>query len=313
MSVATRDGSSTGYLLIGGTNKAGTTSVFRYLADHPQVCAADVKETGFFLEKATTGEAESRARYDAYFDGRRPAQILRVEASTGYLANAMICAPRIRFVLGCPKLMFILRNPVDRLWSYYNFQIGQLELEENLSFETFIELSLSVDLAAENRYPAIAPRHFQALRFGNYADNLRIFFDEFGRQNVLVTLFDDLQSDARAFMQRVARFASVDPAFYDEYRFHTSNKTFSSRIRWLHAAAVTTNRHFESFLNRHGGIKRHLVRVYKAANMRRGEQPLMTPAARERLVEYYAEDLAKLENLLGDPLPAGWKSDGCAD
>lgn len=39
------------YLIIGGTTKAGTTSIFRYLSAHPDVCASSLKETRFFLDK----------------------------------------------------------------------------------------------------------------------------------------------------------------------------------------------------------------------------------------------------------------------
>ncbi|MEW6715877.1 MAG: hypothetical protein AB1345_00005, partial [Chloroflexota bacterium] len=79
------------FLIIAGTTRAGTTSLFKYLSDHPDVCAASVKETGFFLDAdypnppPTKYRAEDGlSRYESYFSSC-PEKPVRLEATPGYL------------------------------------------------------------------------------------------------------------------------------------------------------------------------------------------------------------------------------------
>ena len=301
------------FLIIGGTNKAGTTSVFRYLADHPEVCAAHVKETAFFIQESGIDPVDVRLRYHRCFPVRRPGEWLLAEASTGYLANAAEVAPRIKSVLGDPRVVFMLRNPIDRLWSYYRFQIGQLQIDETISFEKFVDMSESISEGIAPAPRDVDQRHFHAMAMGRYANNIRIFFEALGSERVAVMFFDDLRNDPRTFMRKLASFAGISPDYYDDYEFHKANVTFSSRRSWLHKFAMSTNRRFESFLSRRPVVKRALVAAYKRINMRDEKAAPMPPVVRSRLANYYSSDLRELERLLGKKMPATWSINGRAD
>jgi hypothetical protein len=113
--------------LIIGASKAGTTSLYHWLARRPAVCPSRVKEVRYF-----NGHLERGPRwYAAQFAPRRGATVL-VEASPSYLWDPHVPA-RVRALLGAPRLIVLLREPVDRAWSQYwmNVRRGR----ETASFE----------------------------------------------------------------------------------------------------------------------------------------------------------------------------------
>jgi len=114
--------------LIAGTEKAGTTSVFVYLSQHPQVCASSRKETDFFRNEFSGDRQRDEAAYAGYFRKCTADQHILMEASPAYLGEADIVAPRIHALLPDAKLLFILREPIARLYSAYNFYVARLSI-----------------------------------------------------------------------------------------------------------------------------------------------------------------------------------------
>src|SRR5262245_41423321 len=115
------------FLIIGGASKAGTTSVFDYLAKHPQICPSRAKETRFFLDEDYPQPSEKRyyrdgpEAYLSFFakNGGREAD-WRLEATPDYLYSPN--TPRlIRQTLPNVQFIFILREPCSRLLSWYRF------------------------------------------------------------------------------------------------------------------------------------------------------------------------------------------------
>ncbi|HUM46243.1 MAG TPA: hypothetical protein PLD84_04915, partial [Chitinophagales bacterium] len=106
-------------LIIGGVHKAGTTSVFTYLSMHPEVCGSSTKEIGFFMPLKYGKEIPSMKEYATYFSHCDAAKRYRLEASPSYLYGKEVIAKRILQELGKDaKMVFIFRNPADRLFSF---------------------------------------------------------------------------------------------------------------------------------------------------------------------------------------------------
>ena len=125
--------------VIGGTEKAGTTSVFVYLSEHPEVCAASKKETDFFRGQFTGNTAQDRLNYAKYFDRCNTENSVVMEASPGYLGEAELVAPRMHSMIPDAKILFILRDPIDRLYSLYNFHVGKLNIPGEVSFQDYVK------------------------------------------------------------------------------------------------------------------------------------------------------------------------------
>jgi len=294
--------------LIGGTNKAGTTSVFRYLSEHPDVCGSNVKETGFFVNKNTGNYEQDRAQLGKYFAHCSPDQKVIVEASTSYLALADEAIPRIKMLLGEPKVMFILRNPIDRIYSYFNFHKGHLSIPEHVSFERYLELCRLYDAGAlEASEASFDEWHLKAPGYGRYSHYLKMYLEQFHEKNINVLFFDDLKKDPKAFMLNVCRFVGISSSFYNDYEFQKTNVTFSSKNKVLHQVAVTLNRSMERFLRQTPELKARMVTIYKRLNMAKQGYDDMLPVTRMALRDYYAESQQELASMLKQPLPKEWK------
>ncbi len=295
--------------IIGGTDKAGTTSVFTYLSQHPQVCAASAKETNFFRHHFQGDLPRDQTNYGAYFRRCAYAVPIVMEASPAYLAEAPVVAPRMAQLLPDVKLLFILRNPIDRLYSSYKFHLGKLNIPATISIEDYVNKCLAYD-----RDPASASELginewcLKALSVGRYVDSLGPFFEAFPRQNIHVMFFDELERDARQFMRDLSAFLQIDVEFWDRYQFTKENVTFSVRNKSLHRFAMFLNRTGEQFLRRRPTLKRTVTSMYyRLTGAQRGYAP-MPPDVRDLLYDYYLPGNRALNRLLNQDIPSSWSS-----
>jgi hypothetical protein len=294
--------------VIGGTEKAGTTSVFNWLSGHPEVGASARKETDFFREQFTGDAALDVQRYGAHFEHASPHARVLMEASPGYLGEASVVAPRMRSLLPAARLLFILRDPIDRLYSSYHFHRGRLNLPQELGFDDYVRRCLAYDRGAGTPQAlGLDEWYLKVLRFGCYADLLAVYRAHLAPERIKVMFFEDLSADPRGFMQELSRFLAIDASHWTHFDFRPSNVTFSARMRGLHRLAVRTNALAEPLMRRYPAVKQSLVRVYKAFNQEREGYDPMPAATRELLDDYYAPSLQRLEQLIDRPLPQAWR------
>ncbi|MHA1988690.1 MAG: hypothetical protein ACW98D_18860, partial [Promethearchaeota archaeon] len=81
--------------IIGGVQKAGTTSLFRYLSDHPSICASSKKEVDLFVKHLDAKSVISLEAYKEFFSHCSNSNLMRLEASPSYLMNAKKIAENI--------------------------------------------------------------------------------------------------------------------------------------------------------------------------------------------------------------------------
>ena len=109
-----------------GAQKAGTTSLWRYLVEHPQIVGPTEKEIHFFDARFDRGARWYRARFPLRASLRRGAR-LTFEASPYYLAHPFVPA-RVRAMLPDAKLVVLLRDPVERAWSHYRDNVARIRV-----------------------------------------------------------------------------------------------------------------------------------------------------------------------------------------
>jgi hypothetical protein len=173
--------------IIAGAPRSGTTWLYMLARRHPQIAMAEpmVPEPKFFL----VDELWQRG-IDCYsskwFDSLPVGRVLG-EKSTNYLESA-IAAQRISRVMPRIKLIFLLRNPVDRAYSNYLWS-----RQNGLETETF-QRALALE---EQRERALVP-NFRYVRphayfsRGLYAEHLIRFFNRFPREQILVLRHEDV-------------------------------------------------------------------------------------------------------------------------
>jgi hypothetical protein len=295
------------HAIIAGSNKAGTTSLFRYLADHPQIAPSRRKETDFFLKEAGEDVERVRAAYDALFT-HRPQALVRLEASPAYLKAGRTVAQRIARIVPDARLIFVLREPASRLISYLRVNEQNLYKEAVVAIghEAYVELVERV--AAGEPVPAEpCPMRNAMLQYetGCYAKHLREYFEYFDTSRVRVLFFDDLASDERGVSKLVCRDLGIDEGFYDGYDFDVENRTADHRLLGVHRAVARLNMRLEPWFNDHPNVRRTLRRIYRFVNERggRARRRDFDQALVRRLEAVYRKHNADLAELLAVRYP----------
>lgn len=299
------------YLIIGGTTKAATTSLFSYLAAHPQVCASSLKESRFFLDADYPILAKHRFedgldRYDELFQHCHGAQLLRLEATPDYLYS-LGTPQKIKSALPKAKLAFILREPVSRLISWYKFakQIGQLP--PNISFEAYIQEQLQ---AIESGLPR--PQHLRALEQGRYSLYLQQYFDVFGQDNIHIAFQEDLSSEPTVILHEFCNFVGIDPSFYSDYHFKILNPTQTMKNANLHRFYMQFRFKVRKSIYNKPGIRAILRQIrllfehfYFRLNTQPSQKVVISASAQKILDTYYSHEAKDLASILGKAVP--WK------
>ena len=203
--------------IIIGTQKGGTTSLFHYLSQHPQLLPSYRKEVHYFdggLKPKRDNFALGERWYRSNFPLRRHmrADQQAFEASPLYLFHPL--APqRIHDLLPDAKLILLLREPTERALSHYFHQSRKgresLPVTEALQGE---EARLAPVLA-EHHYKHQNFMHFSYKLRGHYAEQIRRYQALFPAENLLILGSEQFFADPHAALKRVFEFVGVDGSF----------------------------------------------------------------------------------------------------
>lgn len=285
------------FLIIGGAEKAGTTSLYTYLAAHPGVVRSLRKETDFFRSEGGTLQA-----YLSEFPSGGSESVVAMESSPGYLAEANAVAPRIAAVTPEARLVFILRDPIDRLRSSFRFYKSRLHVPQTMSFEDFVQHCFSFE--ARQRTPeqiGIKAWHLGSLTRGSYETQLAAFEQVMPPAQLLVLHYDSLRDDVHACVGRIARFAGLDAAFYDGFQFGRENVSFLARNSAMQRLAIQLNDRLEGIWRRQPALKQRLLRLYKRLNQRELDSDPLSESTLFRLREWYAPTQVLLDRVRRAP------------
>ena len=249
-------------LIVAGVNKAGTTSLYAYLAQHPQIGASAIKETCHFLPLRYGEPMPSLDNYRRQFQQVTDKPV-RFESTPGYFYGGKPLIDGLRKSLGNDlRIILIFREPVSRLVSFFNFKKSTLELPADLTLSEYIERCQTMteaDLRKRDNNP------WFGLEGGKYADYLQPWLDAFP-DKIKILFMDDLNRDARGVLIEILSFVELDPATADTIELSRENKGTDFRFAGAQKAALALNRMGETFWRSHPKIKRSLRRLYYALN-----------------------------------------------
>jgi hypothetical protein len=285
------------FLLIGAA-KAGTSSIYKYLKQHPQVYMSPVKEPGFFAFEGETlsfqGPGASKRinkwsvtdldSYQALYKDVRDEKAIG-EASPIYFYFPK-SVERIKHYLPNIKLIAMLRDPVERAFSHYMWAVR--DGAESLDFEGAIEAE------AQRLKENWGPRwRYSSTSF--YSAQLKLYFEEFNREQIQVYLYEDFKADSMAVMQDIFRFLEIDD-------------TFTPDLSKKHnVSVIPRNKALHQFLSQANPIKSLFkpllpleMRQRLQANLKQQNlfKPQLSPEVRKKLVALYRDDILQLQELL---------------
>ncbi len=279
--------------IIAGVNKAGTTSLYVSLAEHPAVDASVIKETRYFLP-ARYGEAlKPVSVWDGYFS--RPDRPVRLEATPSYFYGGAAVAHAIRSTVANPKIVILLREPVGRALSFFEYQKVRLRIPRDLTLEDYLG---RVDALQDRDFDDPSNEKYMAIRGGRYADWLGEWWDVLGHDAVKVVYFEDLTLESGRVLTDVSTFLGLDPDQLGATGLRSENRTTSFKFARVQAVALRTNDGLERLLRRVPSVKRRLRSMYFAMNGRPLGELEVSDELRANLEARYAEPNRHLGDLL---------------
>jgi len=248
--------------LIVGAAKAGTTALYHYLQQHPQIFLTPLKETNYFalagkhLDFRGPGDADyvnqlsvtTSEAYRAQFDGVRN-EVAIGEVSPLYLYHPE-AASRIHSVIPEVKIIAVLRNPIERAFSAF------LHLLRD-GRETTRDFAEALDLEAE-RIAANWEHIWHYLNMGRYHEQVKRYYDLFPPEQIKIDIYRDLRTRPLEVLRDNLEFVGVDTDF-----------VFDTRQR------------------------------YNEASLPIELRPHLYPEIRERLIEEMRDEILRLQDLIG--------------
>lgn len=282
-----------------GAPKSGTTSLFYYLKQHPQIFLPTRKELHYFayplLSEYACGPGDketlsslcaTRDEYESHY--KDVAQETAIgEISPSYLYYADYAAERIREELGRVKIIAIVRDPVEKAYSQYMHLIR--DRRETLSFHDALQAETA---RREARWSDI----WRYAESSLYSARLQRYVATFGAENVRVIPFAELTENPQSVLRDLFRFLGVDENFVSDTG-RVYNRTGNSRSKLI-----------AQFFSRPNALKSLVKRTVPESirisvrlailNWNTGKKDEMDSNAREYLMEYFKDDIANVKQIL---------------
>ena len=265
-----------------GTSKSGSTWLLNALAVHPDVYLAPSKGLYYFDQHFSKGAQW----YASNFAGAAGETAVG-EISHSYLSSEH-AAERIADLNPAMRILACLREPADRAFSDY------LDLVKNGQHDGSFETALE-------RFPRLIDR-------GRYAAHLTRYFDRFPREQMHVSLYDDLSADAQAYADTIFNFLEIAP--FELPRSALQRRMPAGVPRSTLAASATKKasrlvlrlglRRLRSTVKRSAAVRQTLYRPYK------DDKPTMAVETAAHLRSVFAPDVRELDVLLGQDISRRW-------
>jgi hypothetical protein len=293
-----------------GAPKCGTTSLCKYLAQHPDVFISKFKEPNQFSYDLIEKPIKPRRSIEEYLeffndaDGR-----ICGEGSSLYLYSK-IAAKEIYNFNPNAKIIIMLRNPVDFLYSYHNQCV--LELDEDIrDFKRAIEAEN--DRKQGKRIPKDCTR--PSLLFysevAKFTEQIQRYFDVFGQERVQIIIFDNFIKDTANVYQKTLRFLGIEqqttPTEFTRYRTTSQVKhmalfrAYKRTIRTIFRAGrvfkfLPFSSHVQMFLHK------IFVKIHKKFMVKKASRPPMDTELRQYLTKRFTSEVEQLSTLIGHDL-----------
>ncbi|MGH7572939.1 MAG: sulfotransferase family protein [Gemmatimonadota bacterium] len=207
------------YLII-GAQRAGTTSLYTYLSQHPQILRPARKEVHFFDLHFHEGVRWYRAHFPLQSARARESEAVGAPVLTGEATPYYLFHPeaprRIASLLPGVRLIALLRDPVARAYSHYTLTAGQgrdpLSFTEAVRWEQkCLEEALGKGLDIGACYDGRDHLWHSYLARGIYSLQLKTYFDLFDRKDICVVCSENLFRDPRATYDHILAFLGLRP------------------------------------------------------------------------------------------------------
>jgi hypothetical protein len=271
-----------------GAPKAGTTSLYHYLSEHPQVEMSSQKEPDYFSDKAineqgmyyTKNRVNSLAKYESLFVQKE--SVVYGEASVSYLFYENV-PEDIKKYNPNAKIIIMLRNPIERAFSHYlmDYRLGLI----SDSFENV--------LAKKSKHKNAHLFYQQYIEVSKYSKQIQRYLDFFEKDSILFIDYEDLKINVSKTVDQVYNFLHISTEFAAD--INTKHNTFTMPknkvIRLIYSFVFL--RKILTFL-----FPTYLVKNIRVLLFKSDKKPELLKETRSLLKRIFNDDIKNLEEVL---------------
>lgn len=266
-----------------GAPRCGTTSMYTYLKQHPEIYLSVLKEPHFFSRDLTLPPqgVDDPELYLSLFDGVGEHHRQAGEGSVWYLESR--AAPQaIRDSSPEARILVMLRDPIEMMQSLYSLY-RRTQNESLTDFSAALRAQPERERGENLPSGCYFPEGLRYTQVALYSEKVERYFEVFGRNQVHVVLFDDFVGRPRETYRDVCRFLGVDDSFEPELDVARATRAIRPLVlKQLRTTAPEIRERMR------GGGRRH-------AGPRRTD---LTDDERRRLRDHFRPDVEALERLL---------------
>ncbi len=269
-----------------GAPKAGTTSLYHYLSEHPETDMSILKEPNYFSEKSIKDNylyyksypIKKLSRYHSLFKNNN---LIKGEASVSYLYYKDV-AKSIKAYNSSARIIIMLRDPIERAFSHYlmDFRLGLInDTFENIIFQ-------KSNLSNSKTY------FQQYVKLGEYTNQIKRYFNEFPSEQILVVDYDDFKNKTSDVVKKVYKFLNIDI-------------NFSPELNNKHNARFIVNNRLLKFLFSKIIIRKVMnlifpkfIKSFIKNQFFNNKPPILLSSSRLYLRQYFKKDIENLSNFL---------------
>jgi len=277
-----------------GAPKAGTTSIYEYLKNHPQIFMSPIKEPNYFSINILTqndplNPIRNKKKYLELFKDMKNEKIVG-EASPYYLSD--YDAPKsIHDISPAAKILISLRDPVEREFSHFLMHQGY-----GLTIRNFHE---QLKIETENYQTST---EYVTLKHGMYYENVKRYVDIFGNNQVKIIIFEEFIKNPKEGIEEILRFLDLDPkSAIFKNKIHNPYKIVRGPIAQRVIESKKLSKLAKSLMS-----ESTRVSLKEKFFLKRQKKPELESKDKANLIKFYQEDVKKLESVLGRKLP--WKN-----
>ena len=272
-----------------GAPKSGTTSLYNYLNQHPEIVMSSQKEPDYFsdykIQKQglyyTKNRIDTIEKYIKLFDTTKK-KVIYGEASVSYLFYEDI-AKNIKEYNSDAKIIILLRNPIDRAFSHYlmDYRLGFVkDTFENIIFKKTNHKDR--DLFFQ-----------QYLSVGEYAKQIERYLDVFAKKDILIIDYEDFSLDLNITIKRIFSFLNVNDKFLPDLKVSHNKFVVSKNILIRFLYSYSRIRNLISFI-----LPQFLLIYIRHIFFQDWNKPQISNKTRTKLKDYFADDIMSLSNIL---------------
>ena len=278
-----------------GVQKAGTSTIHDILNQNPNISMPIYKETHFFCEKEKYQKGLDYY-FNFFFNNTNTKYIGEIDPEYSYFKSS---AQKIFAEFGKIKIIFILRNPLDRAFSQY-LMTKRRGLEE-LTFEEALK---SEKLRLKTYFDHT---HYSYLSRGSYTSQIENYETVFGKDNVKVLFFDDIIKDIRQFVSDFTSFVRIEPC---EYKYDIKSKLASIPQSKSLSKIIYKPYKFKKWIGKlipSKTVKNKIMFFLERKNLKASNKETLTLEIKQKVYEaFFKEDIELLEQKLSKDL-SHWK------